>query len=159
MSEKGDPVVTDEMRQLIGQRSAPLHYEVESGACRMFAWAVGYKDRIFYESERARSAGYRDLPAPPGFFGHRLVIPGAGTPQGLQRFLDTPLKVRLDAGAEIEYLGDICAGDTLSGTSRLVSLEEKSGQSGPLLVSVTEFEYTNQNNELVAKSRHTVINR
>ena len=116
-------VITDEMRAAIGQESDPVTFEVDKNSCRMFARAVGYSDPVFYDEAAARSAGYRSIPAPPGFLGHPVIVPGQPNPLATAYFrFDTPLKRRLNGGTDIEYLGDVCAGDVLTATAKLVDI-------------------------------------
>ncbi len=158
MTQPQASVITDEMRAAIGQESAPVTFEVDKNSCRMFARAVGYSDPVYYDEAAARSAGYRSIPAPPGFLGHPVIVPGQPNPlaQAYFRF-DTALKRRLNGGTDIEYLGDICAGDILTATAKLVDLGERQASIGLMLVTVTEFSYRNQSGEVVARVRATGI--
>ncbi len=51
----------------------------------------------------------------------------------------------LYGGEEWEYRADVHAGDTITAETRLASLAEKSGGSGPFVLVTTETTYTNQN--------------
>jgi hydroxyacyl-ACP dehydratase HTD2-like protein with hotdog domain len=42
---------------------------------------------------------------------------------------------------------------------RLVSIEEREGRSGPLVFTTTETEYVNQDGQLIARYRQTIIFR
>ena len=151
-------VITDAMRAEIGKESAPVTFEVDKSACRMFARAVGYTDPIYYDEAAARSQGYRNIPAPPGFLGHAVTVPGQPNPLTAAYFrFDTPLKRRLNGGTDIEYLGDVCAGDVLTTTAKLVDISERQASIGLMLVTVTEFTYRNQEGNVVAKVRGTGI--
>jgi hypothetical protein len=50
-------------------------------------------------------------------------------------------------------------GDTITAATRLASLEEKTGGSGPFVLATTETTYTNQANEVVAIARGRRIAR
>ena len=151
-------VITDEMRAVIGQESAPVTFEVDKNSCRMFARAVGYSDPVYYDEAAARSAGYRSIPAPPGFLGHPVIVPGQPNPLAAAYSpFDTPLKRRLNGGTDIEYLADVCAGDVLTATAKLVDVSERQASIGLMLITVTEFTYRDQADKIVAKVRATGI--
>jgi len=157
MAESQGSVITDAMRAEIGKESEPVTVELDKTACRMFARAVGYTDPIYYDEKYARSKGYRNIAAPFAFLGHLIFDPNA--PQRLGGYFrtDTPFKRVLNGGTDVEYLDTICAGDVLAATSKLVDLSERAGRLGPMLVTVTEFTYRNQDGKVVAKMRGTGI--
>src|SRR3990170_3015038 len=123
MTQPQASVITDEMRAAIGQESAPVTFEVDKNSCRMFARAVGYSDPVYYDEAAAREAGYRSIPAPPRFLGHPATGPEQPSPVMGFRF-ETRLKRILNGGTEVEYFGDVCAGDVLTATARLADLTE-----------------------------------
>ena len=50
-----------------------------------------------------------------------------------------------------EYLGDICAGDTLTGVNRLENLEVRESKAlGKMLITTQRATYTNQDGKVVA---------
>ena len=154
---EGASVITDKMRAEIGVESEPVTFEVDKTACRMFARAVGYTDPIYFDEQYAKSKGYRGIPAPVGFLGH--VVYNPNEPQRLGGYVrtDTPFKRILNGGTDIEYLESVCAGDVLTATSKLIDLSEREGRLGPMLVTVTESTYRNQDGKVVARARGTGI--
>jgi N-terminal half of MaoC dehydratase len=62
-------------------------------------------------------------------------------------------------GHTYEMLAPVRVGDVLTLRERLVSIEDKHGRTGPLVITTTETEYTNQERTLVARYRQTVIFR
>ena len=154
---KGTSVITDKMRAEIGVESEPVTFEVDKTACRMFARAVGYTDPIYFDEQYAKSKGYRSIPAPVGFLGHPIYDPNS--PQRLGGYVrtDTPFKRILNGGTDIEYFDTVCAGDVLTATSKLADLSEREGRLGPMLVTVTESTYRNQDGKVVARARGTGI--
>jgi hypothetical protein len=157
MAESQSSVITDAMRADIGKESEPVTFEVDKTACRMFARSVGYTDPIYYDDDHARSKGYRSIPVPFAFLGHPVYNPNA--PQRLGGYFrtDTPFKRVLNGGTDIEYFDTICAGDVLTATSKLVDLSERESRLGPMLITVTEGTYRNQDGKVVAKMRGTGI--
>ena len=157
MAQPKASVITDKMRAEIGVESEPVTFEVDNTACRMFARAVGYTDPIYFDEQYAKSKGYRGIPAPVGFLGH--VVYNPNEPQRLGGYIrtDTPFKRLLNGGTDIEYFESVCAGDVLTATSKLIDLSEREGRLGPMLVTVTESTYRNQDGKLVARARGTGI--
>ena len=153
--------ITDEMRAMIGRESEPEIYEVEKTGVRMFARAVGYTDRVFYDEEYAKSQGYRSLPAPPGFLGTAVYDPERSNPTFSRRRsegLNTPLKRLLNGGNEFEYHEIICAGDVLTMTEKITDIRERQGSMGAMLFTTREQTYRNQDGRVVAVARGTTIN-
>lgn len=150
-------VITDDMRAAIGRESDPVTYEVDNTGCRQFARAVGYTNPIFYDETYASTKGHRGILAPPGFLGHPITIPSQ-QPRAPGGFgLDIPFKRVLNGGTDVEYFDDVCAGDTLTATSKLADLNEREGRMGPMLILSTETTYKNQAGQTVAVARGTTI--
>lgn len=155
--------LTDELKATIGQESAPWTYEVTSTSVRAFARGVGYTDPVYYDVDAAKAAGYRNLPAPPTYLGTAVFIPGRSdetfsTPREGQPRVNHGLKNVLDGGTEVEYHDDICAGDTLTGVSRVADLRVSDSKAlGKMLIVSMETRYTNQAGKLAAVLRSQVI--
>jgi len=153
-----DGLITDEMRAQIGVESAPWDSEVDKTWVRMFARSVGHTDPVYFDEAAAKAAGYRSLPCPPGYLGTPVFNPNVVAPRAAaQPEPRRPLNRRLNGGTQIEYLDDICAGDILTATSHLASLEETKGSLGPMLISVNQTVYKNQAGKVVAVSTGTGI--
>src|SRR3990172_3789577 len=120
-------VITREMQEAVGKESAPMIYEVERSGCRMFARAVGYTDLIFYDEGHARKKGFRNIVAPPGYLGTHVFRPGTEDPNSPDPIFDIPYARLLNGGNEMEYCDVVCAGDTLSATSKLIDIYERVG--------------------------------
>ena len=124
----------------------------------MFARAVGHTDLIFYDEEYAKSKGHRSIVAPPGFFGTPAFKPGGGRGEGPPaRGYSIPYKRVLNGGTEYEYLDSVCAGDTLTSTTKISGFTERKGSIGPMLITERETTYTNQDGNVVAKMLGTTI--
>ena len=161
MAEKFE--ITDEMRTIIGVESAPWVHEVTTTSVRGFARGVGYTDLVYYDEPAAKAAGYRSLPCPPTYLGTPVFIPGecsdtfSGPKEGGPS-LDHGLTNLLDGGTETEYLADICAGDTLTVTSKVSDLSTREGKStGTMLIVTRETRVVNQDGVLVAIQRGQAI--
>lgn len=158
-----ESLITDEMRAEIGVESDPWTLEVDKTAVRMFARAVGHIDPVFYDETEAKKAGYRSLPAPPGYLGTPIFDPrtSEGTFGGrrgrAQAQPSRPLKRVLNGGTVIEYMDDICAGDTLTATTHVASYEERKGSIGEMLITTSKTVYKNAGGKVVAIATGTGI--
>jgi acyl dehydratase len=140
-------------RSLIGRESEPVVHEVERGAIRRFAEALGDPNPVYSDEAAARAAGYPSLVAPPTFpvtlasnerFRHSLDLGTRSILQGEQQF---------------EYARAIVAGDRITLRSRVADVQERAGASGPMDVLVIEDEGRDENGELVFKARAMLILR
>ena len=146
--------------QMLGK---PVHREVLRKEIERYAYAVGDENPLYFDSAYAQDAGYRDVIAPPLYVEmfRREAVPLAelredGISKGDQPI---PLKAnRMLAGGEaIEIYQPLYPGDILTVETRLVSLTEKIGRSGPFVLAVRETMYTNQEGIVVIKTRNTRI--
>lgn len=152
-----EDIITDEMRAAIGKESEPTVREVDRTQIRLFARSVGHTDPIFYDVDAAKAAGYRDLVAPPGYLGTPVFAPGQAARAAQEFQPKIPMNRRLNGGTEIEYYGDICAGDVLTATSHIADFVQTSGSIGTMLITTTKTVYKNAAGEVVAIGTGTGI--
>lgn len=154
------PAVSDEARALIGTVTARYTSEPASlRHVREYVAATGgdLGDWPPDTDPRAR-------PVPPLFF-HAACRPVVAEtsldPDGQYPFLGvTGVTGRTMAGGDkYEVLAPVYVGDVLHSAERLVSIDERQGRSGPLVITTTETDYTNQDGVLVARYRQTIIFR
>lgn len=151
--------LTEEMRAKIGTTSPPWTMEVTTTSIRAFARGVGYTDRVYYDVEAARRAGYRTLPAPPTYLGTPVFIPGESDdtfsqPKAARQGIQHGLKGLLDGGTETEYFAQIYAGDVLTAVARIANLEVRTSPTlGTMLLMTLETTFTNQDGHTVAVQR------
>ena len=149
-------IMTKEVAELIGTQSAPVILQVERGAIRRYAQAVGDPNPLYNDVEYAKNSKYGEIICPPGFFGW-LVKPRERAQPSLLSQIRSKAKVSvgLDNGGEFEFMLPIRAGDTLTSVGRIADIYEEVGKSGNrLLLHITETTYFNQNGDIVAKDRH-----
>ena len=153
----------EEARKRIGEESEPWPYEVTTTSVRMYARAIGYTDRVFYDEEEAKRRGYSGLPVPPGYLGTPVFDPERsdatfGFPRGQgPRVTGLPSRGLLDGGTQTEYVGDwICSGDKLEVTQRLADITTRQGALGNMVFVTSEAIYK-RSGEVVAKQRLTSI--
>lgn len=73
--------------------------------------------------------------------------------------IDAGYKRSLDGGIEYDFFAPVRAGDTLAALQRIIAITDKETKGGTLVFTVVETTYTNQNGDLVAKARQTLIQR
>jgi hypothetical protein len=155
--------ISEDMRAQIGSETPPWVFEVTTTSVRAFARGVGYTDPVYFDVEAARAAGYRNLPAPPTYLGTPVFIPGQcddtfSAPRTGRMNLKHGLKGLLDGGTETEYFADICAGDILTGVSRIAALDVRTSPTlGKMLIVTSETTFTNQDGVIAAVQRGQAI--
>jgi acyl dehydratase len=145
-------IVTDEVRKQIGKTGEPRVYEVERGAIRRFAEAIGDPNPAFNDEGAARKTRFGGMIAPPTFYrSMSSPIPNIELPS-------TGIGFRgLDGGSEWEFLQPVRPGDRITVQSKLADLREAEGRLGPMIFIVIETSYTNQFGEQCATQRSTAI--
>lgn len=150
MNPPGSPVVTPEMRALVGSETEPAVYEIERGAIRKFARAIGDPNPVYVDDGAARRAGYRGIVAPPTFL--RSLIPGPEKPP-----FPEPFQRILDGGSVFRFREPLVAGDRVTVIARLADVFEKHGRLGPMLFKVREIRYETRPGRVLAAQRSTTI--
>lgn len=142
--------VTDEVMKQIGTQSEARVVEVERGAIRRFAEAIGDPNPLFNDEAAARRTRFGGMIAPPTFC--RSL--GAAIPEIK---IAMPAFRGLDGGSEWEYFEPIRPGDRISVVSKIADIRERDGRLGPMVFITVETSYSNQYNQLCALQRSTVI--
>ncbi|WP_147531640.1 MaoC family dehydratase N-terminal domain-containing protein [Bacillus marasmi] len=138
----------------LGLEFAPYSFSVERGKIKEFAQAIGDDNNIYHNVEAARAAGFRDIPITPTFATVIDMWAGPNFEQLMETLEVNPLKV-LHGEMQYTYLGDICAGDTISCTSKVTEVTEKRKMN----FFTIETEYKNQDDKLVLISKSLIIER
>ena len=162
---KKDSLITEEARAMIGKAGEPLTCGVYEKEIRRFCYAVGDLNPVYLDEEEAKKAGHDGIVAPPMFYD----IPNTqdfplenlkedGLPDAGRK---VPLKVTrsMAGGKELEFFKPMRPGDTITRVGKIVDIYEKQGRSGPLVFTVFENRFTNQDGELVVIERLTGISR
>ncbi len=140
-------------KSLIGRESDPLLQEVEKGAVRRLAEALGDPNPIYTDEEAARAAGHPGLLAPPTFPAVLAVN------DRFRHSLDLGTRSLLHSEQQFEYGRSIVAGDRIIVRNRVADVQEKSGPSGPMDVIVIEAEGRSPEGDLFFRSRETLVLR
>lgn len=157
-----DTALMAELRALLGTMTAPVINEVEPGAIRRYAEAVGDPNPLYRDVEYARKSRYGELISPPGFFGWQKQVTAGAVDMMVPVFaalLNAGLLRILDAGREYEFFLPVRAGDTLAWYAKFADVQEREGKSGRMVFVTMEITYMNQHGDLVAKARQTFIAR
>jgi acyl dehydratase len=140
-------------RSLIGRESEPVLHEVEKGAIRRFAEALGDPNPIYVDEAAARAAGYPSLVAPPTY-------PVAlTTNERFRHSLDLGTRSILHGEQQFEFTRPVVAGDRITVKSKVADVQERAGASGPMDVIVLEDEGRDDKGELVFRTRAMLILR
>jgi len=145
-------VVDEQARNQIGKTGEARTYEIERGAIRRFAEAIGDPNPIFNDEHEAHHSRFGTMIAPPTFC--RSL--GSPIPSVQLKGLGDSFR-GLDGGSDWEYLHPIRPGDRITVQSRLADLREAQGRLGPMVFIVMETTYTNQFGELCVTQRSTAI--
>ena len=162
-------MLPEEISKFIGQTSSTSIFDVEKEVIRRFADAMGDTNPLYWDEEYAKKSRYGSIIAPPGFISAPWF---SGRPrkwgQKGETAPDETAGVRpaiseagfgriLDGGIEYEFFKSVKAGDTITSQSTITDITVQEGRTGKMVFLTTETTYTNQNGEVVVKSRSTGI--
>jgi acyl dehydratase len=136
-----------------GKTYEPSTYEVGLEKIREYSNAVGETEAVHHDREAAKSAGFRDVVAPPMF----AVVYSAGAmgPAILDPELGINLMMMLHGSQEFVWGEPVCAGDSITTTASLKDLYDKDGKGFYVFESVSE----NQDGQEVVRGTWTNIVR
>lgn len=137
-------------RSVLGKEFVRLEQYVTREMLLDYAHMLGVANPIYVEPQAAYAQGYRDIIALPTF----ITIRGAQplTPPDMEF-----TGLGINAGYECIFFGVIYPGDTLTYSTCLSDLYEKTGRSGTMRFVVRETTVTNQHGDLVAVLRNSFI--
>lgn len=138
-------------RKWVGKESAPVKNEVEKGAIRKFAEAIGDPNPLYHDEAYAQTTRHGRIIAPPTFcrtFDYG-TIPGFslktdGLIHGEQQF---------------EYFRPVYAGDVIYCSTKLADVYEKKGKLGKMIFLLYEQKGVDEAGETVFIARSNVIYR
>ncbi|HVN29547.1 MAG TPA: MaoC family dehydratase N-terminal domain-containing protein [Candidatus Binataceae bacterium] len=144
-------IVDEEALKQVGKTGEARTYEIERGAIRRFAEAIGDPNPLFNDEQEARHI-FGGIVAPPTFC--RSL--GSPIPNVTLKKMGDNFR-GLDGGSDWEYFQPIRVGDRITVQSKLVELRESEGRLGPMVFTTIETSYTNQFGELCVTQRSTGI--
>ena len=145
--------------------AGPVTVRIDRRESQRYAYAVGDLNPIYFDDGSAKAAGYRTLTIPPLFITHALVTPEPASKLRTDGLYEDSTSVVLKVarmmfgGEEWDFLEPVCVDAELTGTTRLLDLDQKEGKKGPFVRLVRETTFTNQDGQVVARSRQIGIAR
>ena len=139
--------------EAVGKRYDPLVYAVGREKIREYALAVGETEPLSLDVATARRAGYADVVAPP-MFAVVYSAPAMG-PVLFDPEVGLDFMRMVHGGQEFKWGPLVIAGDEISTTVSVVSIDERAGKGFYVFESVS----TNQDGDTVAVGTWTNIVR
>ena len=158
-------MIPEEVTNLLDKTGDTMIMEVEKGAIKRYADAIGDYNPLYWDDDYAKNSRYDSIIAPPGFFGWPTkwitVMPISSELYGEARAVLVQIGYGrvLDGGVEYEFLCPVRAGDALAAVEKIADISEREGKTGKMVFMTLETTYTNQNGDLAAKARSTIIYR
>jgi hypothetical protein len=167
--------ISSEMSAAIGTRlSRSLSYPVSASDIRRWAVAVYWPEeppRLFWDEEHAAKSIHGGIVAPEEFnpfawmVASREVVEAAvssdlNDTNRMENSLGIEgpgLQFQLNGGMAVEYGVRMRPGDVITSESRLAEYSEREGRLGLMLFTTTEDTWTNQRDEVVKRTRSTLI--
>jgi acyl dehydratase len=137
----------------IGKTFPPFEYEVGKEKIREYAQAVGEDNPVYFDRERAKAAGFRDVPAPPMFavvYSSGSVAPGIFDPD-----VGINFAMMVHGSQEFVWGEPVCAGDVITTETSVKDISEKGGMGFYVFESVSH----NQDGQEVVRGTWTNIVR
>jgi acyl dehydratase len=126
--------------------------EIERGAIRRFAEALGETNPLFFDEKAARAQGFRDIVAP-------LLFPLSLRSAMTLTPVYPPNRTVLTSEQQVEQFEPICAGDQVAVSGRVVETNQRPGNAGPIEFITIEEEGRALDGRVLFRSRRTLIVR
>jgi uncharacterized protein len=165
-------LLSEELKQFIGQSVDISIFEVEKEPIRRFADAVGDANPLYWDEAYAKNSRHGAIIAPPGFlsslwFSGRPVKWGPkerpteslGPPALMDALARAGYSKILDTGIDYEFYGMAKAGQTVKAVSIVTNIMERSAKEGKVVFLVTETTYTLDDGRPVAKARSMTVHQ
>jgi acyl dehydratase len=140
-------------RAAVGRTTPPTLNEVERGAIRRFAEAIGDYNPIYFDAEYARASGFSNVAAPPSF-----PISFA-TGSDLRELVGVPSRNLLLGEVSFDFERPIIAGDRLLVVSRVAEISDRAGPAGRVEIAVIEDEGRDEDGQIVFRTRRSYVVR
>jgi acyl dehydratase len=136
-----------------GKTWDPVSFEVEPERIKQYADAIGEQNPVHHDADAARSAGFRDLVAPPMF---AVVYSGPALgPAILDPEVGMNVATMVHGGQEFVWSEPVCAGDVISTAVECKEIAERDGKGFYVFESVS----TNQDGAETVRATWTDIVR
>lgn len=155
--------LAETLRARLGTVTSTWSYELARPGVRAYARAMGYRARHYYWVEDALALGFADLPAPFGYLGAPIYLPGfvderfsePGDPANLSFAGYTVL----DAGTVHSVLRTPCAGESLHLSSTLERAELIETVVGPGLKVERSLRFNDTQGRVALLQRRVTVYR
>jgi len=136
---------------------------------RRYALAIDNPNPIYFDESAAKAGKYGGLTAPLNYISWSVGVPGSEKASkelgedGLSSFVGVPnipgvwTLGWVRGGEELEFFKPVYVNDRVTVSGKILNMTEKDGKSGKLIFVTSEFTYTNQEGELLAKHLITMI--
>lgn len=145
--------IIDKLQSLIGIAEKVTEVEADKSLVRRFAQAIGDTNPLWQDEAHATRTRFGGVVAPPHIL-TASIMSGAG----IRPKVTLPFNRTVDGGGEIEFFQPIRPGDKIVSTTKLVDVRVKDGKTGRMVFVSFETIHRNQKNEVLAKSKATIIN-
>lgn len=139
-------------KNLIGVENEPVFEEIEKGAIRKFARAIGDDNPIYLDEGAAKAKGYPSLMAP-------LTFPTTFREVEAEWYTKLDKSKLLHGEQEYQYFRRFFAGERLKCIEKLVDVYEKEGRNGKLTFIIRDKDGYDESDKLVFKERQTLVVR
>lgn len=140
-------------RSVIGVDTELGSVQVTREQIAAYCQSVGETNPLYTDEEVATAGPYGGLVAPPGMLS---ALPfGFGGPDPKVKFGNTVFM----AGTRLELDAPIRPGDTVTATTQVKEVFQKTGRSGTMVFVVRRTTYTNQDGERVAAMEQSQVHR
>lgn len=175
-AERSEPTptgyISDEMRAALGRAlSRRVSFPVSESDIRRWAIAVYWPEqppRRFWDAAYANKTAYGQIIAPEEFNPFAWMVadqePSAqiasNDPDRTEKTLGIKgpgLRFQLNGGLSTEYGVPMRPGDVVTSTTRLADYTEREGRLGLMLFTVSEDTWVNQADDVVKRTRSTLI--
>ncbi len=142
---------------LVGTVVDTVRFEVERGKIREFARATGATDPVHTDPREARARGHADVLATAT---HVVVAGHYRDQRALVAALGLDLRRIVVGSTAWEYARPLRAGDTLTGTRKVVGDETRAGKRGGTMRLMTlETEYVDGDGAVAVRQIEVLIDR
>lgn len=153
-------LLTEEIQGWIGREATyTAPEELGRAAIRYFALAIGDDNPLYHDDEFARSHDYPGVIAPP-----TMVVETSQYMSGARSDIGHTWEIPVErcrmirGGNEYTFTRPVLPTDSMRVRWRIEDIQERSSSSGaPMLIVTSEATYTNQDGELLAINRETLI--
>jgi hypothetical protein len=161
--------ITAEMQAAVGRQTGRrVSFPISESDIRRWAVAVYWPDpppRLFWDEEYARKTRHGGIVAPEEFNPFAWMVAEKddppvrlepNDPNRLERLLGIEgpgLRYQLNGGMEVEYGTRMRLGDVITAVGHLAEYREREGRLGLMLFTIGADTWTNQDDEVVKRTR------